>query len=246
MASHPTHRLFARAAGATAVLIVALGTVLGPGAAPASAASHAIVIKQYAYSPPALTIAQGDTVTWTNRDSVAHDVTVSSGPAHFHSPLLAQGRSWSFTFSTAGSYSYLCSVHPDMVAAITVTPKATPTKAANQQPTRPPSQAPSQAPTRAPAVTTPVTTAPAHAAHPATATTPHGRIAAPAAAADLPAVSAPATSSATLDPLLIVAGASTAVMVFCLLLLSSRPAKQPADGSDTETTANLATADESG
>jgi len=44
-----------------------------------------------------------------------------------------------------------------------------------------------------------------------------------------------AAPTATLDPLLIVAGASTAVMVFCLLLMTSRPVARPStSGEDPE------------
>ena len=38
-----------------------------------------MTIKQYAYGPGSLTINQGDTVTWTNQDTVPHDVVVTSG-----------------------------------------------------------------------------------------------------------------------------------------------------------------------
>ena len=83
-----------------------------------------ITIKNYAYGSGSMTISQGDTVTWTNQDSVPHDVVVTSGPVKFRSPMLTKGKSWSYTFSQAGAYSYTCSVHPDMHATITAKAKA--------------------------------------------------------------------------------------------------------------------------
>ena len=104
------------------LLLAAL--VTAPGAASAhtagAGADEHVTISHYAFAPASLTVAAGTTVTWTNLDSVGHDVTVTRGPALFHSPMLSQGQSWSYTFSAAGPYSYICSVHPDMRATVTV------------------------------------------------------------------------------------------------------------------------------
>ena len=51
-----------------------------------------------------LTIAPGDTVTWTNTDTTIHQV--ASNDAGFASPLLKAGESYSFLFTTAGRYAY--------------------------------------------------------------------------------------------------------------------------------------------
>jgi plastocyanin len=231
------------------ILLTAVAALLGSAPA-AHAADHAVVIEHYAYSPASLTIDAGDTVTWTNRDTVAHDVSVMSGPQTFHSPMLAQGQSWSHTFSAAGSYSYMCSVHPDMVASVTVraaAPQPTPTKHASPAPvTQTTTHSSHAAPATTP-VTTPVTTpAPATGTH---AAAPRHRKAGATAAAAAPTTSAvePVTSAevsaplaqdgATLDPLLLVAGVSAAVMVFCLLLMTSRPVAKPGAPATAETDA---------
>jgi len=214
----------------TGLPIALLGAV-GP-AAPAQAATHAVVIKQYAYSPATLTIAQGDTVTWTNEDSVQHDVMATAGPATFHSPMLSKGQSWSFRFTTAGSYSYVCSVHPDMVGSVTVRPPATPTpdhsaSHATNDPAQPADSAGAGVAATHP--TAPATRRPKRASGQkavASSPAPAPVVAAPETTAQ---VGAPATSARTLDPLLIVAGVSAAVMVFCLLLMTSRPVARPAD-----------------
>ena len=106
-----------------ASLLMALVVVVWP-AAEASAAAHQITIRNYAYGSGLMSISQGDTVTWTNQDSVSHDVVVTNGPVKFRSPMLTKGKSWSYTFSKAGAYSYTCSVHPDMRGTIVAKSKA--------------------------------------------------------------------------------------------------------------------------
>src|SRR3954469_4163962 len=91
----------------------------------ATAGATAVQIKSYAYTPAALTIKVGTKVTWTNYDTAPHTVTVDSGPVKFNSPTLQKGDSFTYTFTTAGTYSYYCAVHPDMVASVTVTGGAT-------------------------------------------------------------------------------------------------------------------------
>lgn len=82
---------------------------------PASSAS--VEISGFAFSPAEITVAKGTTVTWTNRDSVAH--TVTSGT--FDSGSIASGASYSRTFADAGAYDYHCGIHPSMTGKITVT-----------------------------------------------------------------------------------------------------------------------------
>ncbi|WP_431879235.1 cupredoxin domain-containing protein, partial [Amycolatopsis sacchari] len=95
-------------------------------------------IKNYAYSPASLTVAVGDTVTWTNEDVAPHTVTVSNGPVKFNSPNLQQGQSFTYTFTQEGTYDYYCAVHPDMKATVTVTGAATTPPSTSQSPTAAP------------------------------------------------------------------------------------------------------------
>jgi plastocyanin len=206
-----------------AALLMVCCAVLFP-AAPAHASTHQVMIHNYAYSPASLTIAQGDTVTWTNMDTAQHDVKVTNGPVAFSSPLLAQGKSWSYTFSTAGSYSYICSVHPDMKGSVSVnavapaTPQVTATAAAPS--------APRHTVTTAAAATPKVSTR----AQPTRGVTSSAQA---AAAVTAPVTTRVAQSEATLSPLLIVLGFSAGVMVFCLLLIVSRPQPVPADDEES-------------
>jgi plastocyanin len=80
-------------------------------------AASTVTIANFAFSPAAATVPVGTTVTWSNSDSAPHDI--SGGP--LHSPTLNQGQTWSYTFSKAGTYSYICSIHPYMKGSVTVT-----------------------------------------------------------------------------------------------------------------------------
>jgi amicyanin len=80
-----------------------------------------IQIKDYAFGPAILTIKVGDTVTWTNQDAARHDVVMENGAAEGpNSELLAQGESYSYTFTKEGVYDYYCSPHPYMKAKVIV------------------------------------------------------------------------------------------------------------------------------
>jgi len=77
------------------------------------------------YSPDKITLVVGanNTVTWTNNDSAHHTVTsssVPSGATSFNSGDLAPGATYSYTFTTPGTYTYICNYHTWMTATVTV------------------------------------------------------------------------------------------------------------------------------
>lgn len=86
----------------------------------ALAASQTVAIQGFAFSPATATINVGDTVTWMNQDSVPHTSTSDATPAVWDSGVLSQGMSFSFTFPTAGTFAYHCTVHPFMQGSVTV------------------------------------------------------------------------------------------------------------------------------
>ncbi|SED73430.1 Plastocyanin [Streptomyces sp. 3213] len=231
-----------RAAGRAvpgAAVLALLGLLVLP-AGQASAASYHVVMKGYAFSPAALTITAGTTVTWTNEDTAPHDVKTTSGPVAIHSPMLSEGGSWSFTFGTAGSYGYVCTVHPGMTAQLVVKAAAPATSAAptahehggsssgssGSSGSAGAGQRHATVPGRTVAARTP-----AHSPSPS-----HAMSTPTAAAAPAPATTAPqaaqvqqtASTSRPLDPLLVLAGLVAGVAVVCLLLVGSRAAQ--ADG----------------
>jgi plastocyanin len=99
---------------ATAVVALALGL-----AAPTVlAATRGVDIRDFAFSPRTVEIRVGDTVRWTNRDSVAHTATAQNGS--FDTGMLAEGESGSIRFTAAGTYRYVCTPHPDMTGTVVV------------------------------------------------------------------------------------------------------------------------------
>lgn len=78
-----------------------------------------IEISNFAFSPNTLTIGIGDTVTWTNKDSAVHTIVSDSG-TEINSGSLANGASYSHTFTSAGTYDYHCSIHTSMKGKVIV------------------------------------------------------------------------------------------------------------------------------
>lgn len=88
------------------------------GSVQATNAKNAVTIQNFSFSPATLTVKVGDSVTWTNQDSVGHSATADDNS--FDTGVLPQGQSKSITFSKPGTYTYHCSVHPNMKATIVV------------------------------------------------------------------------------------------------------------------------------
>ena len=84
----------------------------------AAGAQIAVSIVNFAYDPNPTTVAVGDTVTWTNNDGVPHTVTANDGS--FQSDTMQPGQSFSFTFSTPGSFDYHCEFHANMSGQVVV------------------------------------------------------------------------------------------------------------------------------
>jgi len=221
-----------RAAGRAApgAVLALLGLLVLP-AGQASAASYHVLMKGYALSPTALTITAGTTVTWTNEDTAPHDVKTTSGPVAIHSPMLSKGRSWSFTFTTAGSYGYVCTVHPNMTARIVVQAATAAAPTAHDHGGSSTGQQRTTVPSRTTAATTRTGTTPTHTSSPSHAMsmpaspTPTVAAAAPAPTTAAPQVQQAASVSRPLDPLLVLAGLVAGVAVLCLLLVGSRAAQ---------------------
>jgi len=77
-------------------------------------------MKNIQFAPTSVTAKVGQTVKWTNDDSVDHNVTAKSG-ATFKSSNFGQGGTYSFKAAKAGTISYVCTIHPGMVGTIIVT-----------------------------------------------------------------------------------------------------------------------------
>jgi plastocyanin len=83
-----------------------------------AAASGAVTIADFQFTPAQITISQGDTVTWTNNGPTAHSATAPDGS--FDTGIFPAGQSRSHTFNDAGTFSYICTPHPNMHGTIVV------------------------------------------------------------------------------------------------------------------------------
>jgi plastocyanin len=98
------------------------GPSAGETATPAAASAAAVRIDNFNFTPPALVVAPGTTVSWTNDDDTPHNVREKDGK--FKSAALDTDDTFSQTFSAPGEYEYFCSIHPRMVGKIVVKPGA--------------------------------------------------------------------------------------------------------------------------
>ena len=149
---------------APALLVVIAGS--GPPATAQSSAS--VSINNFAFSPQAVSVSTGGTVTWQNNQmGVMHTVTADDGS--FDAGILSSGQTFVMTFSTAGTIKYHCDIHPSMHGSVQVMAAMV----ASTQPQAAASLAPSTAAspvTAAPsASTSPVAAAPSASASPVTA-----------------------------------------------------------------------------
>jgi plastocyanin len=104
-----------------AVLGAVVGSVLAAGVlvVRAQSAASAVAIDNSAFMPQTLTVKAGTTVTWTNKDSIPHGIAALKN-AFSRSKILNTNDSYSFTFTTPGTYAYICYLHPPMTGTIVV------------------------------------------------------------------------------------------------------------------------------
>jgi plastocyanin len=105
--------------GATALsllFVVSIALAITPTS---GAAGHDVGIANFAFSPNSITIAPGDTVTWTNSDGTTHTVTGNNGS--WGSGNLANGGTYTHQFNETGDFSYHCSIHSSMTGVVHVT-----------------------------------------------------------------------------------------------------------------------------
>ncbi len=135
------------AGGATTAAAAATTAAGGEGAATTAAADHAvrhhrgasttaastttsttvatasgeatIVAVDFAFSPKNIKVTTGTKVTWTNNDSVTHQI-VSKGDPFPGDGTIDSGQSYSVTFDTPGTYDYFCGIHNSMTGSIVV------------------------------------------------------------------------------------------------------------------------------
>jgi plastocyanin len=124
------------------------GGSTGGGSRSGVSSSVAASIGDRVFSPATIRVAVGGSVTWTNDDDDEHTVTASDGS--FDSGVMGQGGTHPQRFTTAGTFSFLCVIHPEMQGEVTVVGAggAAPAPAATPIPTPRPAATPTAAPSR--------------------------------------------------------------------------------------------------
>jgi plastocyanin len=144
-----------------AALLLGGGSLAGCGAnaesaamAPSSTTSAAsaptgplINLSSLMFNPSTTTVKVGETVTWRNDEPIGHTVTsgrylgidkttglrTSQRPdGMFNAKLGEKGKTFSFTFTKPGTYTYYCDIHQGMNATITVVADNTSSEAAKK------------------------------------------------------------------------------------------------------------------
>jgi plastocyanin len=80
-------------------------------------------IHVFQFTPRALSVSRGTTVTFTNGDDIDHTVTSgdrSHPDGRFDDRLGGTGSMATVAFSDPGTFAYHCAIHPGMDATITV------------------------------------------------------------------------------------------------------------------------------
>ena len=83
-----------------------------------------VTMSEIQFKPASVTVSKGGKVTWTNEETVPHDVTKAGGPGpdfkSGESGGMAQGDTFSQTFDAPGTVEYACTVHASMKGTVTV------------------------------------------------------------------------------------------------------------------------------
>jgi len=89
------------------ILTLPILVLMGCGSSAPSQPS--LKAEDFDFSKPSLTVKAGDTVKWTNGGSTEHTV---KGP-EFFSRAIEPGGTYEHRFDRAGTYHYICTLHPD-------------------------------------------------------------------------------------------------------------------------------------
>jgi LPXTG-motif cell wall-anchored protein len=121
---------------------------LNGGVTAPAAGDPGVAIADFHFSPSTTTIHVGDTITWSNSGPSSHTATATNGS--FNTGILKKGHSASHTFTQAGTFAYVCQIHPFMHGTIIVLASTTTTT----------TSATTSTPTTTPTATTPTATTP--------------------------------------------------------------------------------------
>src|SRR5260370_17854694 len=106
-----------RILGSTSLFMLALGGLHLAAAPPPQPAAVEVKIDNFSFTPPALVVPAGTSVTWVNHDDIPHTVVSTDKDKTFKSKVLDTDEKFSYVFAKPGRYPSFCSVHPNITAA---------------------------------------------------------------------------------------------------------------------------------
>jgi plastocyanin len=98
--------------------VLGIGIVVVIGSRMAVAADAQVVIDNFTFAPTPLTVKAGTTVTWVNHDDIPHSIVCPALKVHSHA--LDTDDNFAYKFDQAGTYDYLCGLHPHMHGQVAV------------------------------------------------------------------------------------------------------------------------------
>ena len=84
----------------------------------AAAETHTVVMEGVAFVPQTLTVKPGDVVMWVNKDLFPHTATAQH--REFDSGEISPNKAWKYTAKQAGTFPYICTLHPTMKGTLVV------------------------------------------------------------------------------------------------------------------------------
>ncbi|MBV9260021.1 MAG: cupredoxin domain-containing protein [Pseudolabrys sp.] len=103
---------------AAGICIFLAAAVLTSSFAPALAQAAKVTIASFKFGPDTVTAAPNASIVWVNNDSAPHQVVVTS--KNLKTAVLNSGQSGELKIAEAGTYDYVCGIHPSMKGKIVV------------------------------------------------------------------------------------------------------------------------------
>jgi plastocyanin len=105
----PLHRAFCSALLLACLIIPAVAQ---------SNASAQLKVDNFKFGPDKLTVTKGTDVTWTNQDDIPHSIVLTA--LGIRSQVLDTDKTFSYRFDKAGTFTYICGLHPFMHGQVVV------------------------------------------------------------------------------------------------------------------------------